>query len=124
MHVLICGGGVIGAATVFLGCRGVTTVIERTSRGASGKAGGFLASTGATALKRSRAPLCLASLRADRQRLGYRRLSTYGGARRRDRGRQAAPAAHSSWLSDGVAVGGAGHAGTAAQVHPACFPRR
>ena len=43
MHVLICGGGVIGAATAyFLSCRGVrATVIERTGLAcaASGKAG-------------------------------------------------------------------------------------
>jgi len=42
MHVLICGGGVIGAATAyFLSCRGVrATVIERTGLAcaASGKA--------------------------------------------------------------------------------------
>jgi glycine/D-amino acid oxidase-like deaminating enzyme len=48
MRVLICGGGVIGAAIAyFLSCRGVAaTVIERTGLAcaASGKAGGFLAS--------------------------------------------------------------------------------
>ena len=47
MHVLICGGGVIGASIAyFLSCRGVkATVIEGTGLacGASGKSGGFLA---------------------------------------------------------------------------------
>ena len=47
MHVVICGGGVIGASVAyFLGRRGVrATVIERTGLAcaASGKSGGFLA---------------------------------------------------------------------------------
>jgi len=47
MHVLICGGGVIGASIAyFLSCRGVkATVIEGTGLAcaASGKSGGFLA---------------------------------------------------------------------------------
>src|SRR4051794_1035782 len=47
MHVVICGGGVIGACTAyFLARRGVAvTVVERTgvAAAASGKAGGFLA---------------------------------------------------------------------------------
>jgi len=47
MHVLICGGGVIGASIAFfLSRRGVkATVIERTGLAcaASGKSGGFLA---------------------------------------------------------------------------------
>ena len=47
MHVLICGGGVIGASVAyFLTCRGVkATVIESTGLAcaASGKSGGFLA---------------------------------------------------------------------------------
>jgi glycine/D-amino acid oxidase-like deaminating enzyme len=45
MHVLICGGGVIGASIAyFLSCRGiVATVIERTGLAcaASGKAAAF-----------------------------------------------------------------------------------
>jgi glycine/D-amino acid oxidase-like deaminating enzyme len=47
MHVLICGGGVIGASIAyFLSCRGLkATVIESTGLAcaASGKSGGFLA---------------------------------------------------------------------------------
>src|SRR5205085_7896535 len=47
MHVVICGGGVIGACTAyFLARRGVeVTVVERAAVAcaASGKAGGFLA---------------------------------------------------------------------------------
>ena len=52
MHVLICGGGVMGASIAyFLGCRGVkSTVIESTGLAcaASGKSGGFWRATGAT----------------------------------------------------------------------------
>ena len=58
MRVLICGGGVIGASIAyFLSCRGVAaTVIERTGLAcaASGKAGGFLAWTGAMARRSKR----------------------------------------------------------------------
>ena len=47
MHMLICGGGVIGASIAyFLSCRGLkATVIESTGLAcaASGKSGGFLA---------------------------------------------------------------------------------
>ena len=47
MHVVICGGGVIGACTgYFLARRGIdVTVVERSevASSASGKAGGFLA---------------------------------------------------------------------------------
>ena len=47
MHIIICGGGVIGAATAYaLSCRGIdVTIVERWKVGgaASGKSGGFLA---------------------------------------------------------------------------------
>src|SRR5258708_37985819 len=87
MHVLICGGGVIGASIAFfLSCRGVkATVIERTGLAcaASGKSGGFLArdwcdgSPLAPLARRSFAlHAMLAEQRADD--LGYRRLVTYG----------------------------------------------
>ena len=53
MHVVICGGGVIGACTAyFLSRRGVdVTVVERTevAAAASGKAAAFWRSTGASA---------------------------------------------------------------------------
>ena len=51
MHVLICGGGVIGASTAyFLSCRGLKpTVIESTGLAcaASGSRAGFWRATGA-----------------------------------------------------------------------------
>src|ERR1700719_3937581 len=89
MHVLICGGGVIGASIAyFLSCRGiVATVIERTglAGAASGKAGGFLAldwcdGTPLEALARRSFALhawLAAEIGGD---WGYRRLTTYGGS--------------------------------------------
>ena len=88
MHVLICGGGVIGASVAyFLSLRGVrATVIERTgiACAASGKAGGFLAldwCDGTPLQPLARRSFALHAELA--QRLGadwgYRRLATYGG---------------------------------------------
>src|SRR6202162_4430792 len=88
MHVLICGGGVIGASIAyFLSCRGVAaTVIESTgvACAASVKSGGFLArdwSDGSPL-----APLAHRSFDLHAQLAeevagdwGYRRLDTYGG---------------------------------------------
>jgi glycine/D-amino acid oxidase-like deaminating enzyme len=55
MHVVICGGGVIGACTgYFLARQGIdVTVVERSevASSASGKAGGFLSSTGVRAAR-------------------------------------------------------------------------
>src|ERR1700731_3554528 len=88
MHVLICGGGVIGASIAyFLSCRGtVATVIERTGLAcaASGKAGGFLAldwcdGTPLEALA-CRSFALHARLAAEiGGDWGYRRLTTYFG---------------------------------------------
>src|ERR1700751_784470 len=88
MHVLICGGGVIGASIAyFLGCRGVkSTVVESTGLAcaAPGKSGGFLARDWCDGTPL--APLARRSfaLHAElNERLGgnwgYRRLDTYGG---------------------------------------------
>jgi glycine/D-amino acid oxidase-like deaminating enzyme len=129
MHVLICGGGVIGAATAFfLSLRGIkTTVIERTGLAcaASGKAGGFLALDWCDGTKLQ--PLARRSfaLHAELpQRIGgdwgYRRLTTLGGyTGSRQRARNPGDA---GWLSDSVTVSQAlGSPETTAQVHPAMF---
>src|SRR6266849_2865989 len=128
VHVLICGGGVIGATTAyFLARRGVeAVVIERSgvACAASGKAGGFLArdwcdGTPLQALAR-RSFVLHAELP---QRIGgdwgYRRLTTFGGfAGARNPARQP----DAGWLSDRVTVSQAlGSPETTAQVHPAAF---
>ncbi len=128
MHVVICGGGAIGASIAyFLSRRGVSaTVIEGTGLAcaASGKSGGFLARDwcDGTAL----APLARRSfaLHAElAQQIagdwGYRRLDTYGGFAGfpRRRGRY-----ELGWLSDEVSVAQAlGSPDTTAQVHPGQF---
>src|SRR6516164_7133787 len=87
MHVLICGGGVVGASIAyFLSCRGVrATVIEGTGLAcaASGKSGGFLARDWCDGTPL--APLARRSfaLHAELNKKlagdwGYRRLNTYG----------------------------------------------
>lgn len=126
-HVLICGGGVIGASLAyFLSLRGIrATVIERTgiACAASGKSGGFLARDwcDSTPLQDlARHSFDLHAQLADRlgSEWGYRRLTPYGGF---------APLRHSGppapgWLSERVAVGRRlGSAETTAQVHPARF---
>src|SRR5262247_4313939 len=93
MHVVICGGGVIGACTAFfLSRRGIdVTVVERAdvAAAASGKAGGFLAldwcaGTPLDALARRSFALHaeLAARIADDW--SYRRMSAYGGFVARD----------------------------------------
>src|SRR6266481_3401268 len=108
MHVVICGGGVIGAATAYFpSCRGVkATVIERTGLacGASGKAGGFLAldwcdGTPLQALARRSFALHAELPGEIGGNWGYRRLTTYSGfastrTRSRRGGNEAVP-----WLS-------------------------
>ncbi len=96
MHVVICGGGVIGACTAyFLARRGIdVTVVERAevASSASGKAGGFLASR----LVCGQSARCAgaAKLRASRELArGDRQLELSARVRiqrpRRSRGRQA-----------------------------------
>jgi hypothetical protein len=88
MHVLICGGGAIGASTAyFLSCRGLkATVIESAGLAcaASGKSGGFLARDWCDGTPL--APLARRSFALHDElneklagNWGYRRLDTYGG---------------------------------------------
>ncbi|MGE3269388.1 MAG: NAD(P)/FAD-dependent oxidoreductase, partial [Chloroflexota bacterium] len=125
MHVVVCGAGVIGAATAYflskLGAQ--VTVLERTgvACASSGKAGAFLA------LDWCGGPLDALARRSYRLHAqlvdeigddwGYQTVSTYGaytmigpGTRR---------AAGLSWLSDRVAVTSQiGSTDTTAMVHP------
>ena len=134
MHVVVCGGGVIGAATAWhlteLGAE--VTLVERCEIGAaaSGKAGGFLARDWCDG--NPMGPLARASfdLHADlAERLdadyGYRRVETLmvAGA---DEGSVAAYARHpaSAWLDGNCAVNGRiGTPETTAQVEPGAFTR-
>jgi glycine/D-amino acid oxidase-like deaminating enzyme len=128
MHVLICGGGVIGASIAyFLGCRGVkSTVIEGTGLAcaASGKSGGFLArdwcdGTPLAALARRSFALHAKLNEKLSGNWGYRPLDTYGGLAGLSARRSAY---HLGWLSSGVKVGQVlGSRDNTAQVHPGQF---
>jgi glycine/D-amino acid oxidase-like deaminating enzyme len=131
VRVVICGGGVIGAAIAyFLTRRGVRPiVVERTgvACAASGKSGGFLAldwcdGTPLEALARRSFALHAglpAEIGGD---WGYRRLTTYSGfagaaVPRRRGGDGAVP-----WLDQSVMVDRRlGSPATTAQLHPARF---
>ncbi len=131
MHVVICGGGVIGACTAwFLARRGVeVTVVERNevAGAASGKAGGFVTAdwcAGSSLDRLARRSFTLHSELADtiEDDWGYQRTTTYGGfvARNREAGRRA-PAAL-DWVCDGVAVTHRlGTPDTTAMVNPRKF---
>ncbi len=130
MKVLICGGGVIGAAIAFfLSRRGAeVVVVERTgvACAASGKSGGFLAlgwcdGTPLEALARRSFALhaeLAAELAGD---WCYRRMTTYGGvSAARSLREDHVPAL--SWLSDRVDIGQRlGGSDSTAQVHPDRF---
>jgi glycine/D-amino acid oxidase-like deaminating enzyme len=128
MHVLICGGGVIGASIAyFLSCRGVkATVIERTGLAcaASGKSGGFLARDwcdGSPLAPLARRSFALHAMLAEQSGddWGYRRLDTYGGFAGFSQHRSHCEL---SWLSPDVTVSQAlGSPETTAQVHPQRF---
>jgi glycine/D-amino acid oxidase-like deaminating enzyme len=128
MHVLICGGGVIGASIAyFLSRRGVkATVIESTGLAcaASGKSGGFLAQDwcdGSPLAPLARRSFALHAELAKRiaDDWGYRRLDTYGGFA----GLPSRRGRHDlGWLSADVTVSQAlGSPETTAQVHPGQF---
>jgi glycine/D-amino acid oxidase-like deaminating enzyme len=114
MHVVICGGGVIGACTAyFLARRGIdVTVVERAevASSASGKAGGFLASdwcTGSPLDALARRSFALhASLRKELDGdWGYQRVSSYSGHIVPERHKRQGAAAGPGWLSEGVIIG-------------------
>src|SRR5689334_21567144 len=132
MRVVICGGGVIGAALAyFLSRRGATPIVVEpiaVASAASGKSGGFLAldwCDGTPLQELARRSFALhaelaSALDCD---WGYRRLTTYAGmgsARNSLPGRQRARGLE--WLSEAVAVGQRlGSPDTTAQVHPGQF---
>ena len=134
MRVIVCGGGVIGAATAYYLARaGATpTVIERTgvACGASGKSGGFLALDwcDGSAL----GPLARRSFglhgeldAALPDRFGYRRVTTLHlqhDARRTAAG--GPPSGLPAWLSPAtIAAQRLGTPETTAAIEPAAFTR-
>ena len=131
MHVVICGGGVIGACTgYFLARRGIdVTVVERrdVASSASGKAGGFLAldwCAGSPLDALTRRSFALhANLPKDIDSdWGYRRMTAYSGLVVPDRDRRRHAAAELDWLSDGVIIGARlSTTETTAIVHPRSF---
>ena len=128
MHVLICGGGVIGAAIAYyLSCRGVkASVIDSTGLAcaASGKSGGFLAQDwcdGSPLASLARRSFALHAELAEKIAIdwGYRRLNTYGGFAGSPRRRGANA---TGWLSEAVTISQTlGSPETTAQVHPGQF---
>jgi glycine/D-amino acid oxidase-like deaminating enzyme len=131
MHVLICGGGVIGASIAyFLARRGVrSTVIERAgvACAASGKSGGFLAldwcdGTPLEALARRSFALHGQLAEEIGGDWGYRRMTTYAGFAAPRASRRPAGAFHLNWVADDVTLAQRlGGTQTTAQVHPGRF---
>jgi glycine/D-amino acid oxidase-like deaminating enzyme len=129
-HVVVCGAGIMGAATAyFLTQRGVSvTLVERTgvACAASGKSGGFLAldwcdDSPLGPLARASFALHARLARDLAADYGYRRMDTFMMAAREHgavtgRHRVEAPA----WLDGaGVVTAALGSTQTTAQVHPA-----
>jgi glycine/D-amino acid oxidase-like deaminating enzyme len=132
MHVLICGGGVIGASIAyFLARRGVrSTVIERAgvACAASGKSGGFLAldwcaGTPLDALVRRSFALHAQLAEEIAGDWGYRRMTTYAGFAAAQTGRRSAAGSfHLDWVAEDVSLSQRlGGTQTTAQVHPGRF---
>jgi glycine/D-amino acid oxidase-like deaminating enzyme len=131
MHVLICGGGAIGASIAcFLARRGVrATVIERAgiACAASGKSGGFLAldwCDGTPLQALARRSFALHAQLADE--IGgdwaYRRMTTYAGFAAVPAGRSSGGAFHLDWVADDVTLTQQlGGTQSTAQVHPGRF---
>jgi glycine/D-amino acid oxidase-like deaminating enzyme len=113
MHVVICGGGVIGACTAyFLSRRGIdVTVVERTevAAAASGKAGGFLAldwcaGTPLDALARRSFELHAALPNEVAADWSYRRMNAYSGVVLGEHSAHRHKPAGLEWLADGVII--------------------
>jgi glycine/D-amino acid oxidase-like deaminating enzyme len=131
MHVVICGGGVIGASIAYyLSRRGVrASVIERTALAcaASGKAGGFLAldwcdGTPLEVLARRSFALHGQLPQEVGEDWGFRRLTTYAGFAGTQETRRLARDYELDWLSDSVRLSRRlGFPETTAQVDPARF---
>jgi glycine/D-amino acid oxidase-like deaminating enzyme len=131
VHVLICGGGAIGASIAyFLARRGVrSTVIERAgvACAASGKSGGFLAldwCDGTPLEALARRSFALHGELADEigGDWGYRRMTTYAGFAAPRASRRAAGGFHLNWVTDDIALTQRlGGTQTTAQVHPGRF---
>lgn len=131
MHVVICGGGVIGACTAyFLVRRGIdVTVVERAevAAAASGKAGGFLAldwcaGTPLDALVRRSFQLHAALPLEIAGDWGYRRMTAYSGFVVPEHDPRRRSPSGLDWLSDGVVIAARlGTTETTAIVHPRKF---
>jgi len=130
MHVVICGGGVIGVCTgYFLARRGIdVTVVERcaVASSASGKAGGFLARdwcAGSPLDALARRSFALhARLHEELGHWSYQRVSSYSGLVVPEGGRRRHTATKLGWISDGVIIGGQlSTTETTATVNPRAF---
>src|ERR1700755_24338 len=113
MHVVICGGGVIGACTAyFLSRRGIdVTVVERAgiAAAASGKAGGFLALDWCTgspldALVRPGFALNAVLQQETRADWSYRRMNAYSGVVVGEGSARRQAPCQLEWLSEGIVI--------------------
>src|SRR5262245_23576252 len=131
-HVVVCGAGVMGAATAyFLARRGVeVTVVERSgvACAASGKSGGFLAldwcdDSPLGPLARASFALHAELAKAIATDYGYRRVDTFMlAALERGNLRGEHRVAPPRWLDgSGIVTAALGTTETTAQVHPAQF---
>lgn len=130
MHVLICGGGVIGTACAYeLSRRGISvTLIERWRIGgcASGKSGGFLARdwcNGTPVAELARRSFDLHENWAERlgNTYGYRKVDTYGVNMDARAGARARSSFASEWLAANASLDLLGDTSTTAQLDPTAF---